>query len=71
MLTAAGSGWSATTALLLGGDAVELVVEVGPGAVLDLFDVAGTVAYHGRGRSGGVAYHSSTRGRRSPAALSR
>ena len=42
-------GLVATTALLLGGDTVELVVEVGPAAVLDLFDVAGTVAYHGRG----------------------
>lgn len=40
----------ATTALLLGGDEVELTVELGPGATLDLFDVAGTVAYHGRGR---------------------
>ena len=29
---------------------MELTVEVGPGARLDLFDVAGTVAYHGRGR---------------------
>ncbi len=48
-------GLVATTALLLGGDVVELVVEVGPGAVLDLFDVAGTVAYHGRGRS--AAWH--------------
>ncbi|MCW2811721.1 MAG: hypothetical protein JWP61_2179 [Friedmanniella sp.] len=44
-------GLLATTALLLGGDEVELEVEVGPGAVLDLFDVAGTVAYHGRGRT--------------------
>lgn len=43
-------GLVATTALLLGGDEVELVVEVGPGITLDLFDVAGTVAYHGRGR---------------------
>ena len=43
-------GLVATTALLLGGDTVELVVEVGPGAALDLFDVAGTVAYHGRGQ---------------------
>ncbi len=43
-------GLVATTALLLGGDEVDLVVEVGPGAGLDLFDVAGTVAYHGRGR---------------------
>jgi urease accessory protein len=44
-------GLVATTALLLGGDEVELAVEIGPGATLDLFDVAGTVAYHGRGRS--------------------
>ena len=43
-------GLLATTALLLGGDEVALEVELGPGAVLDLFDVAGTVAYHGRGR---------------------
>jgi len=43
-------GLVATTALLLGGDEVELAVEVGPRATLDLFDVAGTVAYHGRGR---------------------
>ncbi len=39
------------TALLLGGDEVGLDVEVGPGAVLDLSDIAGTVAYHGRGRA--------------------
>jgi urease accessory protein len=43
-------GLLATTALLLGGDVVELEVRVGPGARLDLFDVAGTVAYHGRGQ---------------------
>ena len=43
-------GLVATTALLLGGDEVELVVDLGPGTTLDLFDVAGTVAYHGRGR---------------------
>jgi urease accessory protein len=43
-------GLLATTALLLGGDVVELEVRVGAGARLDLFDVAGTVAYHGRGR---------------------
>lgn len=42
-------GLLATTALLLGGDVVELEVSVGAGARLDLFDVAGTVAYHGRG----------------------
>ena len=40
----------ATTALLLGGDSVELEVRLGPGARLELSDVAGTVAYHGRGR---------------------
>ena len=43
-------GLVATTALLLGGDEVDLTVELGPDARLDLFDVAGTVAYHGRGR---------------------
>ena len=43
-------GLLATTALLLGGDTVELSVRVGPGATLDLFDVAATVGYHGRGR---------------------
>jgi urease accessory protein len=43
-------GLVATTALLLGGDEVDLAVELGPGARLELFDVAGTVAYHGRGR---------------------
>ena len=42
-------GLLASTALLLGGDGVELEVEVGPGATLDLVDVAGTVAYDGRG----------------------
>lgn len=42
-------GLLGTTALLLGGDVVDLEVRVGPGARLDLFDVAGTVAYHGRG----------------------
>ena len=40
----------ATTATLLGGDELRLSVEVGPGLRLDLRDVAGTVAYHGRGR---------------------
>jgi urease accessory protein len=44
-------GLLATTALLLGGDVVELEVRVGAGARLDLFDVAGTVAYHGRGEA--------------------
>lgn len=39
----------ATTASLLGGDTLRLAVEVGPGLRLDLRDVAGTVAYHGRG----------------------
>lgn len=40
----------ATTATLLGGDELRLDVEVGPGLRLDLNDVAGTVAYHGRGQ---------------------
>ena len=44
-------GLVATSALLLGGDEVELEVRVGPDASLELFDVAGTVAYHGRGQS--------------------
>ena len=43
-------GLLATSALLLGGDEVVVEVVVGPGACLELFDVAGTVAYHGRGR---------------------
>lgn len=42
-------GLVATTALLLGGDAVEVEARLGPGAHLDLFDVAGTVAFNGRG----------------------
>lgn len=44
-------GLLATTALLLGGDVVELEVDVGSGATLELFDVAGTVAYDGRGQA--------------------
>lgn len=43
-------GLMSTTALLLGGDTVELEIMVGEGVRLDLYDVAGTVAYHGRGR---------------------
>ena len=46
-------GLLATTALLLGGDEVEIEVSVGEGMRLDLFDIAGTVAYHGRGRPAG------------------
>ena len=37
--------------LLLGGDVVELPIDVGPGAVLELSEVAATVAYDGRGRA--------------------
>lgn len=44
-------GLLSTTALLLGGDVVELEITVGEGVRVDLYDVAGTVAYHGRGRS--------------------
>lgn len=47
------------TALLLGGDEVELEITVGPGASLELSDIAGTVAYHGRGRS--AAWHTRIR----------
>lgn len=39
----------AGTATLLAGDSVRLRVEVGPGLRLDLVDIAGTVAYNGRG----------------------
>jgi urease accessory protein len=48
-------GLLATSALLLGGDRVLIEVEVGPGAIVELFDVAGTVAYHGRGQP--AAWH--------------
>lgn len=49
-------GWTrigllATAALLLAGDEVDLHIVVAAGARLDLFDVAGTVAYDGRGAS--------------------
>ena len=47
------------TALLLGGDQVGLAVEVGPGATLELSDIAGTVAYHGRGQA--ASWHTSIR----------
>jgi urease accessory protein len=52
-------GLLATSALLLGGDQVVIEVEVGPGANLELFDVAGTVAYHGRGQP--AAWHTTAR----------
>lgn len=39
----------ASSALLLGGDAVRIDVEVGAGGCLELRDIAGTVAYDGRG----------------------
>jgi urease accessory protein len=38
---------------------VRLDVEIGPGAVLELADIAATVAYHGRGRS--ASWHTSLR----------
>lgn len=50
-------GLLATTALLLGGDAVRLEVDVGPGATLELSDIAGTVAYDGRGRAAFWSLH--------------
>jgi urease accessory protein len=38
-------------ALLLGGDRVDIEIEVGDGCKLDLTDIGGTVAYDGEGRS--------------------
>ncbi len=43
-------GLVATEALLLGGDDVRIDVRVGSGAHLELVEMAGVVAYHGRGR---------------------
>jgi urease accessory protein len=40
-----------TTAMLLGGDTMDLRIHVGAGQRLELEDVAATVAYNGRGRS--------------------
>ena len=56
---ASGSRWLARPRLLLGGDPVGLDIEVGPGAVLELSDIAATVAYHGRGRS--ASWHTTIR----------
>ena len=42
-------GLVATSALLLGGDHVEIDVEVGPGAWLEIVETAGTVAYDAAG----------------------
>jgi len=42
-------GLVATQALLLGGDHVQLDIEVGPGAWLELVETAGTVAYDADG----------------------
>ncbi len=42
-------GLVATTALLLGGDHVEIEIDVGPGAWLELIETAGTVAYDADG----------------------
>lgn len=50
-------GLLATTALLLGGDAVRLEVDVGPGVTLELTDIAGTVAYDGRDRAASWSVH--------------
>ena len=44
-------GLVATTALLLGGDHVLVEVDVGAGCTLELVEMAGVVAYHGRGAS--------------------
>ena len=42
-------GLVATTALLLGGDHVDIEVDVGPGAWLEIVETAGTVAYDADG----------------------
>jgi urease accessory protein len=42
-------GLVATTALLLGGDHVDIEIDVGPGAWLELVETAGTVAYDANG----------------------
>ena len=47
--TGARIGLVATQALLLGGDHVQLDIEVGPGAWLELVETAGTVAYDADG----------------------
>lgn len=47
--TGAAVGLVATTALLLGGDHIELEIDVGPGAWLELVETAGTVAYDADG----------------------
>ena len=43
-------GLVATTALLLGGDHIDIEIDVGPGAWLELVETAGTVAYDADGR---------------------
>ncbi len=48
--TGARVGLVATEALLLGGDHIEIEVDVGPGAWLELVETAGTVAYDADGR---------------------
>jgi urease accessory protein len=50
-------GLVATEALLLGGDDVRIDVRVGPGAHLELVEMAGVVAYHGRGRPASWTVH--------------
>jgi urease accessory protein len=52
-------GLVATQALLLGGDHVQLDIEVGPGAWLELVETAGTVAYDagGEGSSWTASIH--------------
>jgi urease accessory protein len=43
----------ATTALLLGGDQVDLELDIGPGAWLEIVETAGTVAYDAAGEPSG------------------
>lgn len=46
-----------TTALLLGGDHVQITIDVGPGCWLEIVDTAGTVAYDGQGAESSWAVH--------------
>jgi len=50
-------GLVAAEALLLGGDEVRIDVRVGPSAHLELVEMAGVVAYHGRGRPASWTVH--------------
>ena len=62
--TGARVGLVATTALLLGGDHVEIDIDVGPGAWLEVVEIAGTVAYDADGVASSLDRSDPGRGRR-------